>query len=100
VKLDHLPLGARFQYKGQTYSKVGPMTGASERGGTMFIPKHAVLQPVPGEAPPAPPKPRSLDSTTVLAAFETYHRRAVAMVNEEGREQLEVAKASFLATLR
>jgi len=100
MKLDHLPLGTRFQYKGQIYSKVGPMTGASESGGTVFIPKHAVLQPVPGEAPPAPPKPRALDSTTVLAAFEAYHRRAVALVNEEGREQLEAAKAGFLATLR
>ncbi len=99
MKLDHLPLGARFQYKGETLSKVGPMTGASETGGTVFIPKHAVLQPVPGEAPPPPAQARALDAAEVRAAFEAYHRKAISLVSEAERAQLEAARAGFLATL-
>lgn len=55
MKIDQLPTGARFQWKGRNYTKVGPMTAAAESGGVDFIPKHATLQPIPGEAPPAAP---------------------------------------------
>ena len=51
MKIDQIPVGARFQLKGKAFTKVGPMTAAGESGGTTFIPKHAVLQPAPGEAP-------------------------------------------------
>jgi len=102
MKLDHLPLGARFVYKGRVMSKVGPMTAAAEEGGTVFIPKHAVLKPVPGEAPPAPPQPdhpKSVDTARVLAAFEDYHRIALAAADERGRQALGTARARFLAAL-
>lgn len=101
MKLDHLPIGARFQWKGALYTKVGPMTGVSESGGTVFIPKHAVLQPAPGESPPEPPPIATpLDAARVIAAFERYHRVAVERADEEGRALLARARERFLTEIR
>lgn len=102
MKIDHLPIGARFQWKGITYTKTGPMTATGDSGGTAFIPKHVVLQPVPGEAPPAPPEPTAapLDAARVLAAFETYHRKALTLTDEGAHAELEAARQRFLAGLR
>jgi len=103
MKIDHLPIGARFQWKGITYTKTGPMTAAGDSGGTAFIPKHAVLQPVPGEAPPAVPQEssaRTVDAARVLAAFESYHRKALTLTDEAAQAELEEARQRFLAALR
>lgn len=102
MKIDQLPLGARFQLKGRTYTKVGPMTASGDGGGSVFVPKHAVLQPAPGEAPPvAPPDPavRALDAARVMGAFETYHQAALALVDVTGRAMLETARKRFLAEI-
>lgn len=103
MKIDQLPLGARFQFKGGTYVKVGPMTASGESGGTVFIPKHAVLQPVPGEAPPATqqePLPQSLDAAKVKAAFDIYHQTVMTLIDEAGRATLETARKRFLSEIR
>lgn len=102
MKIHLIPLGTRFQLKGRIYTKVGPMTASAESGGIEFIPKHATLQPVPGEAPPPPP-PDSLpplDPARVLAAFERYHQSALGCVDDAGRATLEQARARFLDELR
>ena len=49
MKIDQLPLGARFRWKGRNYTKVGPMTASADAGGVDFIPKHAALQPIPAK---------------------------------------------------
>lgn len=102
MKIDQLPLGARFQWKGRSYTKVGPMTAAAESGGVDFIPKHAALQPVPGEAPPvlADDTAASLDAAKVRAAFETYHRTALRIADDAGRLALENARLRFLSEIR
>lgn len=102
MKIDQLPLGARFQLKGRTYTKVGPMTASGESGGVEFIPKHAALQPVPGEAPPAPADAatRPLDAARVAAAFETYHQAALTCTDDGGRARLETARKRFLSEIR
>ncbi|BAL27332.1 hypothetical protein [Azoarcus sp. KH32C] len=103
MKIDLFPLGARFQWKGITYTKVGPMTASADPGGgTVFIPKHAALHPVPGEAPPqmAPsPKTETLNTARVIAAFETYHQTALTLADEAAREALEQARKRFLSEL-
>lgn len=102
MKIDQIPIGTRFQWKGRSYTKVGPMTAAADSGGVDFIPKHAALQPIPGEAPPpavqaetAPP----LDAAKVKAAFEAYHRTALGVADEAGRLALQRARARFLAEI-
>ncbi|HRP24142.1 hypothetical protein [Thauera sp.] len=102
MKIDQLPIGARFQWKGRNYTKVGPMTAAAESGGVDFIPKHAVLQPIPGEAPPPAPTDEAagtLDAARVKTAFETYHRAALRVADEVGRLELERARLRFLAEI-
>ncbi|HJV26934.1 MAG TPA: hypothetical protein VJ673_14695 [Aromatoleum sp.] len=102
MKIDLLPLGARFQWKGVTYTKIGPMTASAEAGGSAFIPKHAALRPVPGEAPPqtaAQPKAKTLNTARVIAAFEVYHRMALTHADEAGRKALEAARERFLSEL-
>lgn len=103
MKIDQLPLGARFQFKGGTYVKVGPMTASGASGDTVFIPKHAVLQPVPGEALPEMPQDapaQSLDAAKVKAAFEIYHQTAVTLIDETSRAMLEAARKRFLSGIR
>lgn len=103
MKIDQLPPGARFQWKGVSYTKVGPMTASADSGGVVFIPKHAALQPVPGETAPAlvADEPAgSLDAARVKAAFEAYHRTALHLVDEAGRMTLEGERVRFLAEIR
>lgn len=102
MKIDQLPLGARFLWKGRNYTKVGPMTASAASGGGDFIPKHAALQPVPGEAPPAMPEQDTappLTAAKVKAAFAAYHRTALRLADEAGRLTLESARVRFLAEI-
>lgn len=102
MKIDQLPLSARFQWKGRTYTKTGPMTGCGDSGGAVFIPMHAVLQPAPGEAPPAEPdaSTRPLDAARVTAAFDTYHQMALTLTDDVGRARLETARKRFFSEIR
>lgn len=101
MKIHQLPIGSRFLLKGRTYTKVGPMTASEESGGVSFIPKHATLQPVPGEAPPVllDDSTRSLETAKVMGAFERYHQTALTVTDEAGREVLEEARTRFLAEI-
>ncbi|MBL8436606.1 MAG: hypothetical protein JNM61_00250 [Zoogloeaceae bacterium] len=100
MKIHHLPMGTRFEWKGEVYTKIGPMTGANERGGSVFIPKYAILRPVDGPqvAPPAVAV-TTLDTQRVLTAFEAYHASASALLDAPGRTALEAARTQFLAAL-
>ncbi|MFN3987410.1 MAG: hypothetical protein ACK4KV_18100 [Rhodocyclaceae bacterium] len=103
MKLNQLPIGARFQWKDQTYTKVGPMTARSDTGQVDFIPKYAALLPAPGEAPPPPPPeapPQPLDAARVEAAFEAYHQHVLAVVDSVHQPALEAARQSFLDAIR
>ncbi len=102
MKIDQIPVGARFQLKGKVFTKVGPMTAAADSGDTLFIPKHAVLQPAPGEAPPlpaGPQRPDMLEAARVMAALEAYHREVLALVGDRGQEALEAARRRLLEAL-
>ncbi len=102
MKIDQVPTGTRFQWKGRNYTKVSPMTAAADSGGVDFIPRHANLQPIPGETPPAAPEEDTappLNAAKVKAAFEAYHRTALRVADEAGRLTLESARVRFLAEI-
>lgn len=100
MKLNHLPIGARFEFEGEIYTKTGPITAASEKGGQRMIPRYAVLRPVDGHTPPpAPTTQRQLDEARVITAFEAYHSIALRLTEGLGKAELEQAKARFLAAL-
>lgn len=93
MKIHQLPMGARFEYEGQEYTKTGPQIG-SGAGGQRLIPKYAVLK-VPAGAPPRGPLARE----AVLAAFERFHAACAPLVPEERRDALAAARAEFLKAL-
>mgnify|MGYP006915288051 CR=1 FL=1 len=101
MKLNHLPIGARFEYEGQIYTKTGPITAAAEKGGQRMIPRYAVLRPVDGSAPvEAPPLPaRQLDEATVRSAFDDFHATCLRITDEFARGELEAARQRFLARI-
>ncbi|WP_374266288.1 hypothetical protein [Zoogloea sp.] len=100
MKLTQLPVGARFEYDGQVFTKTGPMTAVSEAGGTRMIPRYAVLRPVGDLPPPPPPTPAHLvDADAVRAAFDLYHTVVLRHADDFGRPALEAARQRFLASL-
>ena len=100
MKLTQFPIGARFEYEGDIYTKTGPMTAASEKAGQRMIPRYAVLRPVGGlPAPAAPQATRQLDAARVRTAFESYHATCRRLVADFAQAELEAARQKFLAAL-
>ena len=79
MKFQQLPQGARFEYEGQVYTKVGPLTAAAENGRQRMIPRFAVLVPEGGAPVPPAPEPDPLVARArVLAALATCHETGQA----------------------
>lgn len=100
MKINLIPIGTRFEYEGQIYTKTGPITASADSGGQRMIPRYATLRPV-GEMPPAPPLPpdRSVDAAQVRVAFEAYHAVALRLTDDFARAELEQARQRFLSAL-
>ncbi len=99
MKLDQLPMGARFEYEGECYIKTGPLTGKAERGGNRMIPRSAVLKPLDYMPAPAQEPQGMVARKAVLAAFEDFYRQCAHLVDESGRLSLNAAKQQFLKRL-
>lgn len=100
MKLQQLPLGARFEYEGRLYVKTGPLTAASEEGGQTLIPRYAVLHPVETAATTAEKTGKGkLERTAVLAAFDDFYRTAEEAAGEAAQDRLAEARRRFLAAL-
>jgi hypothetical protein len=97
MKIQQLPMGARFEFEGEEYVKAGPQIGAG-KGGQRLIPRYAVLRPLDGAAPAAA-RPSLLEREAVLAAFERYHAACAGLVPDSGRGELAAARADFLKVL-
>lgn len=101
MKLQHLAIGARFEYQGQVYVKTGPLTAASETGGQALIPRYAILKPLDVPAPEAPGAAvRRLDAARVRKAFEAFYEVARTHCDPAGETALEAARAAFFAALK
>jgi len=99
MKIHLLPIGAQFEWNGKVYTKIGPMTANTEKGGTVFVPKHAALKPVGGTTQAAAPPPDTVALTDVMAAFDLYHQHARQLVAVDQLHMLESAREHFLASL-
>lgn len=99
MKLQHLPIGARFEFKGQVFVKTGPLTAASEEGGQQVIPRSAVLKPLDAPVVEGRKKGRQLEEADVLAAFATFSEACARLVDAPARPQLEKARQVFLVKL-
>ena len=98
MKLQHLAIGARFEYEGQIFVKTGPLTASSDQGGQRIIPRYAVLQPLDTPAGYNKVIRGKLTETAVRAAFDTFYRQCQRLVDEKGQAELDAARKRFLAT--
>ena len=101
MKLQHLPLGTRFEYEGKVFVKTGPLTASSEEGRQQIIPRYAVLRPI--ETADATPKTAArgrLTEAGVRAAFDTFYRTCSRLVPESEQAALEAARDRFFTALK
>ncbi|UCV21452.1 hypothetical protein [Ferribacterium limneticum] len=96
MKLQHLPLGARFEYEGVVYVKTGPLTASSEAGGQRIIPRHVMLRPLD---PPATEGKGRLEAPLVCKAFNAFFETCNRLVGEAGHAELEQARQRFLKAI-
>lgn len=101
MKLQHLAIGARFEYEGQVFVKTGPLTASSEQGGQRIIPRYAVLKPLDLPAPETAASPaRKLDPARVRKAFDGFYETALQLVDAEAVDRLQDARERFFASLK
>jgi hypothetical protein len=98
MKIHQLPMGARFEYAGQTYVKSGPLVGTGPDG-QRLIPKYAVLKVLDGSVPKAAVQATPLTREAVLAAFADYHATCAALIPRERQPALDAAHAAFLKAI-
>lgn len=98
MKIQQLPMGARFEYEGKAYEKTGPQIGSGE-GGQRLIPKYAVLTVLDGSVPKVAAQAMPLTREAVLAAFEQYHAACETLVSPEQRSELDAARKAFLKAI-
>ncbi len=100
MKLQHFPIGARFEYEGRVFVKTGPLTASSEQGGQQLIPRYAILKPmdVPETAAPGA-SVRKLDPRKVRKAFDAFYDECLKHVDPTAATALETARAAFIAAL-
>lgn len=72
MKLQDLPVGARFEYQGRIFVKTGPITATAEDGGQRMIPRYADLRPLDPLPEKPPASQRMLDETRVRDAFDEF----------------------------
>jgi len=97
MKLQHLPIGASFEYEGKVYVKTGPLTAISDEGGSRVIPRSAVLKAAGSTAPTA--GDQTLDRAVVLAAFDEFQTVCAGLVEADAREKLAAARQRFMAAI-
>lgn len=108
MKFTQLPIGARFEFEGQVYTKTSPIAASGETGGQKLIPRYAVLTPLDGVARPAPRKARALDEAKVMTAFETFAADCARLLDQAAsdttqrallRAELDAARRRFTESL-
>lgn len=100
MKIHQFPLGARFEYEGDVFTKTGPMTARGEQSGPRLIPRHVVLQPPAASAEKPPAAPRCpLDDAGIIAALDEFCATCEALLDASRRPALQDARQRFLDRL-
>lgn len=96
MKIHQMPIGTRFLYEGEEYTKTGPMVAAG-KSGQRLVPKHAVLTPM-GDATTASniPVTDSIARSIVIDAFDSFYARCERIVPEQRLGDLRAARIDFL----
>ncbi len=101
MRLHQLPQGARFEYQGKIFTKIGPLTATSAEGSLQLIPRHAELRPLDAMPPQvAADAEKSVQVASVRAAFELFCQRCAPLVGDAGQAEFSAARENFLASLQ
>jgi hypothetical protein len=100
MKLQHLPIGARFEYEGKVFVKTGPLTASSDQGGQRVIPRYAVLKPLDLPETGSGDARGKLNEAAIKTAFQEFYLTCSQLVDEASRPELERARKRFLAALK
>lgn len=101
MKLQHLVIGARFEYEGVVFVKTGPLTASAESGGQRLIPRYAELRPldVPAVEPERKGK-RLIERDKVTQAFDAFFASCEGLVESDtGRAELIAARQRFIQSV-
>lgn len=99
MKIHQLPMGSHFLYQGDEYVKSGPMV-ATGPSGQRLIPKHAVLEPLPGTQPfPEQAPGRIPTREELLRAFDAFYETCRSLVPPEQTNRLDAARTLFLRSI-
>lgn len=103
MRLQHLAIGARFEYEGQVYVKTGPLTASAEQGGQRMIPRYADLKPLDVETAPVAGEGAGRtreDDARVRAAFNHFCSKVRPLLTAEQVAVFDDAGAEFCRKLR
>ena len=102
MKLQHLSMGARFEYEGVVYVKTGPLTASSEEGGQRIIARYAILKAldVPAVEASKTPVIGRLEAVRVRTAFERFYESCERLVPEGSRGELAEARQQFFEAIK
>ena len=99
MKFSQLPIGLRFQYGGQTYTKTGPLQAQADDGHKpRMIMRAATIQPLDNAASPKK-EPEPFDPDALRAALEQYHRQCLSILESAGGRPLAPETRQQLDTL-
>lgn len=100
MKFQHLPLGTRFIYQGEIFTKVSPLVASVDGGGQRMIPRYASLSPVDGVEITAPAKTQSdlVEIERVWLALDELQRTLAQ--SAVGAEAVKLAVAQCRETIR
>lgn len=94
MKFQHLPLGTRFVYQGDIFTKISPLVASVDGGGQRMIPRYASLSPVDGVEITAPAKTKSalVDMDRVWRALDALEHTLVQSALDAEAVKLAVAQ--------
>lgn len=96
MKIHQMPIGTRFFYEGEEYTKTGPMVAAG-KSGQRLIPKHAVLTPIGDvSAVSSAQVTDTIERAIVIDAFDSFYAHCERIVPERRLDELRAARIDFL----
>ncbi len=95
MKIQHLPMGTRFEYEGIEYVKTGPLL-ATAHGKQRLIPKYAVLTVLDGSQPLPEKKSTLVARDAVLTAFARFCADCEPLLRDDQRDAWQTLRADFL----
>jgi hypothetical protein len=105
MRFSLLPIGDRFEFQNETYSKSGPLTAVNLKNNQQrMIPRSSLVTPLSATTATQPTTPtvKRLDAEAVSAAFTQYHQACLQLLSQDVengadlQETLEQMRQQFL----